>query len=554
MTIERVEGDWDYVIVGAGSAGCVLANRLTEHAGTRVLLLEAGGRDRHPWLHVPAGFLKTFRDPRFNWCYETEPGPGVDGRAIFFPRGKVLGGSSAINGHLWVRGQARAYDGWAQRGCLGWSFEEVLPYFRRAEDRSAGGDAWRGAGGPQHVSDIHALHPICEAFLAGAAELGLPRNPDYNGASQEGAFYYQRSIRAGRRMSAARAYLHPAIGRPNLRVETHAHALRLELEGRRVTGVLFRQHGRLRRATARREVLLAAGAIGSPHLLQLSGIGDATHLQRIGVPALHNLPGVGEGLQDHYAMRVVHRVPRPVTLNHRARGWRLGLEIATWLATRRGLLAFSPAHAGACIRSDPRLEEPDLQFVFTPASYGEGGVTGQLEREPGMTIGVWQMRPESRGHVRARGPDPATPPAIQPNYLTAREDQAAAIAGLHWARRLMSTRALARFRGAETLPGDACASDEALLAYARARGSTVYHAAGTCRMGTDPMAVVGPDLRLHGLEGLRVVDASVMPAMVSANTNAATIMIAERASDLIRRVVQTTEACPAGGPATLCPA
>ena len=551
MNTESLEGEWDYVIVGAGSAGCVLASRLTEDARTRVLLLEAGGPDRHPWLHVPAGFLKTFRDPRFNWCFETEPGPGVDGRAIFFPRGKVLGGSSAINGHLWVRGQARDFDDWAQRGCRGWSYAEVLPYFRRAEDRSAGADTWRGAGGPQHVSDIDARHPVCEAFLAGGAELGLPRNPDYNGASQDGVFYYQRSIRAGRRASAARSYLHPVLSRPNLRVETHAHALRLDYEGRRIVGVTFRQHGRLRCARAAREVLLAAGAIGSPHLLQVSGIGDAAQLQAIGVHVLHHLPGVGEGLQDHYAMRLVHRVTRAVTLNHRARGWRLGLEVATWLATRRGLLAFSPAHAGACLRSDPRLDEPDLQFVFSPASYAEGGVTGELEREPGMTLGVWQMRPESRGHVRARGPDSATPPAIQPNYLTAREDQAAAVAGLRWARRLMGTCALAPFRSAETLPGEACATDEALLAYARARGSTVYHAVGTCRMGTDPMAVVAPDLRLHGLAGLRVVDASVMPAMVSANTNAATIMIAERASDLIRASAQDALACGAREPAAI---
>ncbi|MDJ0389070.1 GMC family oxidoreductase N-terminal domain-containing protein [Roseomonas sp. E05] len=534
MMAEQLDGEWDYLVVGAGSAGCVLANRLTEDGRSRVLLLEAGGPDRHPYLHVPAGFLKTFRDPRFNWCFETEPGPEVDGRRIFFPRGKVLGGSSAINGHLWVRGQARDFDTWAQRGCRGWSYADVLPFFRQAENRSAGADAWRGTGGPQHVSDIHARHPLCEAFLAGAAELGLPRNPDYNGARQEGAFYYQRSIRNGRRVSAATAFLRPALRRPNLRVETHAQAVRIELEGRRATAVVFRQGGRLLRATARREVVLAAGAIGSPHLLQLSGIGPADPLRAAGVPPAHELPGVGEGLQDHYALRVARRVTGAGTLNERARGLRLGAEIVAWLASRRGLLAFSPAHAGVFLRSMPHLEEPDLQFVFTPASYQEGGVTGVLEREPGMTLGVWQLRPESRGHVRLRGPDPAVAPMIQPNYLAAPEDRAAAVAGLRWARRLLGTKALARFRGPETVPGGCCEEDEALLAHARARGSTVYHAAGTCRMGVDPQSVVAPDLRVHGLGALRIADASVMPSLVSANTNAATIMIAEKAASMIR--------------------
>jgi len=534
MTAEQFDGEWDYLVVGGGSAGCVLANRLSEDGRNRVLLLEAGGSDRHPWLHIPAGFLKTFRDPRFNWCFETEPGKGVDGRRIFFPRGKVLGGSSAINGHLWVRGQARDFDTWAQRGCQGWSYADVLPFFQRIEDRSAGADAWRGAGGPQHVSDIHARHPLCEAFLAGTAELGLPRNPDYNGARQEGAFYYQRSIRRGRRMSASTAFLRPALRRPNLRVETQAQVLRIELEGRHATAVVFRRAGRLLRVAPRREVVLAAGAIGSPHLLQVSGIGPAALLQAAGVPVLHDLPGVGEGLQDHYALRVVRRVTGTATLNERARGLRLGFEAAAWLTARRGLLAFSPAHAGVFLRSQPHLEEPDLQFVFTPASYLEGGVTGGLEREPGMTLGVWQLRPESRGHVRLRGPDPTEAPMIQPNYLAAPEDQRAAVAGLRWARRLLETRPLARFRGAETVPGARCEEEEALLAHARARGSTVYHATSTCRMGLDPQAVVAPDLRVHGLAGLRVVDASVMPALVSANTNAATMMIAEKAASMIR--------------------
>jgi choline dehydrogenase len=409
----------------------------------------------------------------------------------------------------------------------------VLPYFRRSEDRSSGADDYHGAGGPLHVSDIPERHPICEAFIRGAESLGVPRNPDYNGARQEGVAYYQRTIRNGYRHSAATGFLHPARRRTNLRVETDAHVLRLDCDGRRVTGVTYRQHGQIRRVEAAAEVLLAAGAVNSPHLLQLSGIGPAGHLRSIGIEVVHDLSGVGDGLQDHYAMRVAHRVTAPITLNERARAPRLWWEIALWLATGRGLLALSPAHVGAFLRSRPELDAPDLQVVFTPASYSAEGVTGKLQPFPGMTCGVWQMRPESRGFVRALSPSPDDPPAIQPNYFAAEADRRAAVDGLRWARRLLRTEALAAYRGAETLPGDSCESDDELLAYARIRGSTVYHAVGTCRMGVDPLAVVGPDLTLKGLAGLRVVDASVMPTMVSANTNAATMMIAEKASDLI---------------------
>jgi choline dehydrogenase len=523
---------WDYIIVGAGSAGCVLANRLSADPGNRVLVLEAGGSDAHPYVRAPVGFLKTFQDPRFNWCYTTEPGAGVDNRAIFFPRGKVLGGSSSINGHLYVRGQARDFDTWAQLGNRGWSYDDVLPYFRRAEDRSSGSDAYHGTGGPQHVSDIQERHPICEAFIAGAAAAGVPRNADYNGAVQEGVGYYQRTIRGGRRHSAATGFLHPVRNRRNLRVESHAQVLRVEVDGTRATGVTWRQHGKVYRSVAGAEVILSAGAINTPHLLQVSGIGSGERLRRLGIPVVHDLPGVGEGLQDHYAIRVVHRVTKPITLNERARGPRLWWEIARWLATGGGLLAFSPAHVGAFVRSHPELELPDLQFVFTPASYSDG-VVGQLQREPGMTIGVWQMRPDSRGYVRARSADPDAAPAIQPNYLSAESDREAVVDGLRWARRLLASSALEPYRGPETLPGPHVQSNSELLGYARAKGATVYHAIGTCRMGSDPGAVVSPDLRLNGLSGIRVVDASVMPTMVSANTNAATLMIAEKAADLI---------------------
>ncbi len=523
---------FDYVIVGAGSAGCVLANRLSADPAVRVLLLEAGGSDLHPYIRAPAGFIKTFHSPRFNWCYTTEPVAGADDRPIYFPRGKVLGGSSGINGSLYVRGQQRDFDTWAQLGNRGWSFDDVLPYFRRSEDRSSGADAYHGAGGPQHVSDISERHPICEAFIAGAESLGVPRNADYNGAEQEGVAYYQRTIRNGRRHSAATGYLAPVRRRPNLQVVTGAHVLRIDIAERRVTGVTYRRGGREHQALAAAEVILSAGAVNSPHLLQLSGVGRAQDLRDVGIVPVHDLPGVGASLQDHFATRVAHRVVLGRTLNERARGPRLWWEVANWLATGRGVLSLSPAHVGAFIRSRPGLDAPDLQIVFTPASYSEG-VTGTLQPFPGMTCGVWQMRPHSRGSVRARSADPDVAPAIQPNYLAEEADRIAAVDGLRWARRLLSSAALAPYRGVETVPGPEAQTDEALLAYARARGSTVYHAIGTCRMGIDPGAAVGPDLRVHGLDGLRVVDASVMPAMVSANTNAATLMIAEKASDMI---------------------
>lgn len=522
----------DYVIVGGGSAGCVLANRLTADPRVTVLLLEAGGSDRHPFIAAPAGFIKTIDDPRFNWCFRTEPADGVKGRAILFPRGRVLGGSSAINGHLYVRGQARDYDTWAQLGNRGWSYEDVLPYFKRSEDRAGGSDAYHGAGGPQHVSDIADRLPVCEDFLAAAAELGLPRIADYNGAGQEGAAYYQRTIRGGRRMSAADAFLRPALGRPNLRVETDATVTGILLDGRRALGLRYRQHGQERVALAGRETVLAAGAIGSPHILQLSGIGPAKRLGEIGIAVRHDLPGVGEGFQDHYAVRVVARVAGVETLNERAHGLRLGWEILRWLATGTGLLAFSPAHAGAFVRSAPHLEAPDLQFVFSPASYSEG-VVGKLQRTPGVTVGVWQMRPESEGYVRARSSDPDEAPAIQPNYLAAEADRRAMVEGVKWGRRFLAAGPLACHVVEETLPGGAVEDDAAILDYVRARGATVYHAVRTCRMGSDAMAVVDARLRVRGLAGLRVIDASVMPTMPSANTNAATLMIAEKGADML---------------------
>ncbi len=524
---------YDYIIVGAGSAGSVLANRLTADLKTRVLVLEAGGSDRHPYIAAPVGFMKLITDTRFNWNYTTEASDTVKGREIPFPRGRALGGSSSINGSLYVRGQPRDYDTWAQMGNQGWSYADVLPYFRASETRPNGDPAVRGQSDGVHVSDIHEQHPLCDAFLDGMETLGIARNSDYNDGDQEGVAYYQRTIRNGRRHSAATAFLKPAAKRTNLHIVSDALVTNLTMDGRRVTGVTYRRYGQTLSVQAGRSVIMSGGAINSPQILQLAGIGPANLLQQYGIAVRHDLSGVGEGFQDHYAARIAQRVINQTTLNERARGVRLLWEIAKWCAAGKGLLGFSPAHVGAFLKSHPDLELPDLQFVFTPASYRDG-VIGQLESTPGMTTAVWQMRPESKGYVRICSPDPDAPPKIQPNYLAAEADQQAIVQGLRMCRTFLETAPLAPYRNGESLPGADVQTDAELLDYARTKGGTVYHAVSTCRMGTDPMAVVGPDLKVHGLEGLRVVDASVMPTMPSANTNAATLMIAEKAAAMLR--------------------
>lgn len=526
-------GRFDYVIVGAGSAGCVLANRLSEDGKASVCVLEAGRSDRHPYVHIPAGFMKMLDHPGLNWCYRTEPSASTGGRAMLFPRGKVVGGSSSINGHLYVRGQPLDYDSWAQRGNRGWGYDDVLPYFRRSEERQGGDEQFRGRNGMLHVSDVHEKHPLCEAYIQGVVDAGIPLNPDYNGATQEGVGYYQRTIRKGRRLSAARAFLKPALARPNVTLVTEAHATAILFEGRRATGVRYRRGGKDHEVAAEREVILSGGAINSPQLLQLSGVGPGPLLQGLDIPVVHELPGVGEGFRDHYLNRISVRAKNVKTLNERAHGWRLGLEIARWLTTRQGILAFSPAHVGVFIRTRDHLEHPDFQLTFTPASYQEG-VIGTLDREPGMTGGGWMMRPESTGYVRARSSDPFAPPAIEPNYLDDPIDRETHIAGMRRQRAFLRQPALAPFIEREDMPGDEVQSDDEWLDYARREGATVYHAIGSCRMGPDPMAVVDDRLRVHGMEALRVVDASIMPTMPSANTNAATYMVAEKASDMIR--------------------
>jgi len=529
---------FDYVIVGAGSAGSVLANRLTADGKTTVCVLEAGPRDWHPYIHIPAGFIKTYHDPRVNWLYSMEPGAWTGGRRILAPRGKTLGGSSSINGHIYNRGQSMDFDTWAQLGNRGWGYADVLPYFRRMERRIGEGDpVFRGRDGALAVTDIDWRHPLCDAFIAGAVAAGIPRNPDYNGKAQEGIAYAQRTILNGRRMSAARAFLHPAMRRPNLRVVTHAHTTNIILEGKRAVGVRYLKGGRGGTADtvhAQREVILSAGSYNSPQLLLLSGIGPPSHLQALGISVRHALAGVGENLRDHYAPRFVARVKNMDTINERSRGLKLAGEITKWMFTRRGILSLSPTHVYCFWRSDPAVASCDIQLTFTPASYREG-VQGELEREPGMTVASWQQRPESKGYVRLRSSDPFEAPIIQPNYLALESDRRVLLAAMRLARRLLKSKPLEPYYGCEDFPGPVVESDDELLGAAKQRGTTTFHPAGTCRMAPagDPVAVVDEELRVHGLERLRVIDASIMPTMLSANLNAATLMIAEKASDLV---------------------
>ena len=537
---------FDYIVVGAGSAGCVLANRLSADPKVRVLLIEAGGDDRpsrnpgQAWsnllIHTPIGFGKTLNDPKVNWLYETEPDPGSDRRRHKWPKGKVLGGSSSINGLLYIRGQHADYDGWRQMGCEGWGYEDVRPYFRRAENQERGECAWHGAGGPLNVSDYTERHPLSGAMLEACVEAGVPRSDDINGAEQEGVTWFQLTTKGGRRCSTAVGYLHPVMGRPNLTVATKALTTRVLFEGRRATGVEFIQNGAARTAHAAAEVILSAGAVASPQLLELSGIGSGARLQALRIPVIADLKGVGENLQDHFMIGAQWRLkPGCVTVNELSRGPRLAGEVFKYLVARKGLLSFAVAHIVAFARSRPALAHPDLQFHLMAASMDLEALARTqalvLEKQPGMTCTPCQLRPESRGHIHIRSSDPAAYPAIVPNYLSDPLDQETAVAGLKWARKIMGQPALADYL--EPGPDPFGDTDEDMLAYCRAAGTTLYHAVGTARMGHGPEAVVDPQLRVHGVEGLRVVDASIMPRIVSGNTNAAVIMIAEKAADLI---------------------
>ena len=525
--------EFDYVIVGAGSAGCALAYRLSENPRARVALLEAGGRDKNMWIHIPVGFAKTLNDPTVNWLYYTEPDEKTNRRPIPIPRGKVLGGSSSINGMLYIRGHPRDYDIWAQLGNRGWSFDDVLPYFKRSENQERGADEYHGVGGPLNVSDPVETHPICDAILEAAKACGYPHNPDVNGASQDGFTYCQLTVKGGRRASTAQAFLAPARSRRNLTVLTHAVTTRVLLEGKRAVGVEYSQHGDRKSVRAAREVILCGGAINSPQILELSGIGDGERLRALGIETAHHLPGVGENLQDHFAIRMSWRVTQPITFNERTRGFALVREALKYLRSRTGILALSSASITGYVRTREGVETPDVQYFITPASFRHSQ-DRTLDREPGMTFGLCVLRPESIGSVHARSADPFAPAAIRPNFLDSQTDRDAVVEGARIARRVVEAGPLDPYRGPELEPGAEAQSYDEILDFARDTGTTVYHPVGTCKMGSDAMAVVDDRLRVRGLEGLRVADASIMPTLVSGNTNAPAIMIGEKASDLIR--------------------
>jgi choline dehydrogenase-like flavoprotein len=526
-------GSFDYVIVGAGTAGCVLANRLSADPALSVLLLEAGGKDSYPWIHIPVGYLYTQNNPRTDWCFKTEAEPGLGGRVLNYPRGKVLGGCSSINGMIYMRGQAADYDQWRQLGNRGWGWDDVLPYFRKSEDHVHGADELHGAGGEWRVEEMRLTWEILDAFRAAAAEVGIPETDDFNRGNNEGCGYFHVNQKRGVRWSTAKAFLRPARSRPNLEVLTGAEASRIALDGRRAVGLHIRRGGGDAYAAVKGELILATGAIGSPQLLQLSGIGPGALLEQLGIPPVQALEGVGANLQDHLQLRLIYQVQGTRTLNEQAnrllaRAW-MGVE---YFLYRRGPLTMAPSQLGAFARSDPARATPNLQYHIQPLSLDKFG--DPLHPFPAFTASVCNLRPESRGEVRIKSPRPGVPPAIRPNYLNAEADRMVAAAAIRLTRRICAAPALARFRPDELKPGSAFQSDAELAQAASAIGTTIFHPVGTCRMGADPGAVVDDRLRLHGLAGLRVVDASVMPTITSGNTNAPVIMIAEKAADMIR--------------------
>lgn len=524
--------EYDYVIVGAGSSGCVLANRLSADGRHKVLLLEAGPKDNYLWIHIPIGYGKTMFHKAYNWGFYTDPEANMKDRKIYWPRGRGLGGSSSINGLIFIRGQREDYDQWAQLGNKGWDWKNVLPYFIKSEHNSRGASATHGGDGPLWSSDIQEKSELMEAIIHGAEELGVPRTDDFNGGNQEGVGYFQLFTRNGWRNSSAVAYLRPAKNRANLRVETDAQATQLILKGRKAVGVRYRQNGELKEARAGREVILSAGSLQSPQLLQLSGIGPAALLRRHGIEVVHDLPGVGQNLQDHLQFRLMFKVSRPITTNDDLRTWagqaRVGLK---WLLTGAGPLGIGINQGGLFTRVLPGSKTPDIQFHFGSLSADQAG--GKPHAWSGCTFSVCQLRPESRGTVEIKSSDPMQAPSMRPNYLSTETDRLCAVESIKYARKLAATDALRPYLEGEYKPGTGVQSDADILEFARENGATIFHPTGTCKMGSDALAVTDSQLRVHGIDGLRVVDCSIMPTLVSGNTHAPAVMIAEKASDMI---------------------
>ena len=532
------EGEtYDFIVTGAGSAGCAVAGRLSEDGRYRVLLLEAGGRDRYPWIHLPLGYHKTFTNPKVNWMFDSEPEPELNGRTLYQPRGKVLGGTSSINGMVYMRGNHADYDEWRQRGCEGWDWESVLPYFKKAEDQERGADEYHGTGGPLRVTDHRWKPPLAEALLKAAMEAGIPYNPDFNGARQEGVGWYQTTIGDGRRWSSARAYLRNARSRRNLTIATDAHATRLLFEGTRAVGVEYRTRGATRTARARREIIVSGGVYGSPQLLLLSGLGPGEHLQAMGIPVRRDIPGVGANLHDHFNTYIAFRCAQAVTLNDLAGSLpRQAMAAARYAFNRTGPLSSMGLFVGALVRSDPRLERPDIQINMVTWSTKERLRTGVVPHPfSAFSLSPVHLRPEGRGTVRLKSPDPLAAPEIRFNFLRSPYDFQAMIHAIRLCREIVRQPALAPFTREEIVPGAAVESDDDIKADIRARGVSNLHPVGTCRMGRQADCVVDPQLRVHGIEGLRVADASIMPSIVAGNTNAPAIMIGEKCADMVLR-------------------